>query len=306
MVLLPLIAILMVVLLAVPDQYAYSKGPERSRISDHPSDNDSNNGGDRNSRDQDREQKPKPPEPKPEPRPEPRVEPKPEPSPPPAPRPEPEPRVEPRPEPRPEPPPPPAPRPEPKVEPRSSHESDSPTPPAPDAIRSEDINTERTPGIVKGHSPNAAPTPPTKSTEELRYTPPPKSNPRGSYRKDYEDIGRIWHDRSERRDTVPDEIRRSHPVHRDYVRKYKHYRFEYDPTHSYPSIYCYYCHNLLPPYVSVYRVSFLHPAIYVHYTYIDLPDILLDCDSEEYQKHHHWIIQKYSLLSTVLRDIRRA
>lgn len=86
------------------------------------------------------------------------------------------------------------------------------------------------------------------------------NDPRKNYRKEYEDIGNIWRQRSERRDT-----------HRDRDRKhgsginiifnspsFLHYCYDYRPLYSYPSVYCYY-YDYFPPYIYGNRVLYYEP-----------------------------------------------
>jgi hypothetical protein len=96
---------------------------------------------------------------------------------------------------------------------------------------------------------------------------PRTSDPGSTYRKEYANIGQIWRQRQERRDTKSDRYRREDKHDSDidihlgihfYNYRYQHYLYDYRPAHSYPSVYCYY-YDYFPPYISGLRVVYMPP-----------------------------------------------
>lgn len=118
----------------------------------------------------------------------------------------------------------------------------------------------------------------------------------GVYRKEYADLGQMWKDRRERRDTRSDRLDRSYDgrdhngsgVHVNinvFPGSYHYYAYDYDPYQCYPSVYCYY-YGLFPPYIRSQRIVYNHRP-QVMYNYIDVP------------------MSRYRYLSESLNDIKR-
>lgn len=89
------------------------------------------------------------------------------------------------------------------------------------------------------------------------------NDPRKEYRKEYEDVGSIWRQRNERRESHPDRDRRhgtniniiiGNPI-------FLHYCYDYRPLYSYPSVYCYY-YDYFPPYIYGDVVHYYEPFEY--------------------------------------------
>ena len=143
---------------------------------------------------------------------------------------------------------------------------------------------------------------------------PSVSDTRGLYRKDYEDIGHIWKERRERRDTSDDRHReyKSHDrrTHISFTYsfpgKYRYYCYDYAPGFAYPSIYCYY-YGLFPPYIASHRVVFISRGRHVCYSCVDLPITIIDSDCWDRGCDSYYLCDRqYRSLSSALRDIQRA
>lgn len=283
-----LIAILAVMFAVTPDQYAYAKGARKSSESQSSSDRSSSekrssDSGQRSSS---------------EPRQESRSQP--------------EPRSE-----GSSPPPPSVTRSEPRQESRSQPEprSERSSSPPPSVTRSEEPRPTFSSDRLKGHS-APAPSPTVRSEIPFRQSEQREvrsTDTRGLYRKDYADIGRIWSERQERRDTRSDDSRRNPRTHDDYhvnvgvnfwfPGHYRYYWYDYTPGYCYPSVYCYY-YGIFPPYLCSYRVIYVHHP-HVHYVYFDLPITIVDYDYPAY-RGYYLMERDYSSVSEPLRDIRRA
>lgn len=88
------------------------------------------------------------------------------------------------------------------------------------------------------------------------------NDPRKDYRKEYEDIGNIWHQRAERRESHPEN--RRHGLNINIIINnpiFSGYCYDYTPLYSYPSVYCYY-YDYFPPYIYGDRIIYLEP--YAH------------------------------------------
>lgn len=88
-------------------------------------------------------------------------------------------------------------------------------------------------------------------------------DPRKSFRKEYEDIGSIWRQRTERRESHPDRDRGRGTNINIFINApiYQGYCYDYQPLYSYPSVYCYY-YDYFPPYIFGNRVHYYEPFEY--------------------------------------------
>lgn len=131
----------------------------------------------------------------------------------------------------------------------------------------------------------------------------------GLYRNDYADIGRLWKERQERRDSPSGYTRwgyyRSGRPYFPYPPpcRYTYYHYDYLPGYVFPSVYCFYT-GLVPPYVLGCRTFSIKCGNF-RLSYTDLPSTILLCASRiDYSlcstdRHYH-------TLSLALRDIARA
>jgi len=156
-----------------------------------------------------------------------------------------------------------------------------------------------------------------RSNVSLRNTEqrePRNLETRGLHRRNYEDIGRIWKERRERRDSSSDHRQREyssrdHDTHINVIYhfpgRYRYYCYDYTPGLVYPSVYCYY-YGLFPPYIPCHRAIFISRNPRICYSYTDLPIIIADSDCCDYDCGYYLSDRHYRSLSTALRDIRRA
>lgn len=128
------------------------------------------------------------------------------------------------------------------------------------------------------------------------------------YRKDYDNIGKIWRERKERRDTISDRIKRGNLYDNRYTRtrinlffnypfRYQYYCYDYRPVYSYPSAYCYY-YDYFPPFIYGTRIVFITPR--VHVNYVEIP-IFANWNREYYLAN-----PSYPYIRNTLDDIQRA
>jgi len=150
-----------------------------------------------------------------------------------------------------------------------------------------------------------------------RRQAPISAEPRGLYRKDYEDIGRIWKERQERRDTSshgwygeyrPQDNHAQIKVVYRFPGTYRYYCYDYRPGFAHPSIYCYYS-GLFPPYIQACRTISITPRRHVFHLYVDLPLVIIEpgyWDGKCGYYSYYPCDSQYRSLSTALRDIQRA
>ena len=126
------------------------------------------------------------------------------------------------------------------------------------------------------------------------------TNTRGVYRKNYEDIGKIWKNRTERR-TSSNDWRTSNKTHGNsyhgttniyhFPGSYSYYDYDYRPGRVFPSLYCYY-YGFFPPYVNESRI-----VIASHIRRLDaliiLPIYYRDRDSDYYYDYDHASYHSY-------------
>ncbi len=193
---------------------------------------------------------------------------------------------------------------------------------APSVTRTEGRRPEAVPRRLKSpQNPSAArPVRPVRSEISSvlsKRTEVRASESRGSYRKDYADIGRIWRERQERRDTKTRQWRQNYKKHDDhdvhvninyfFPCRYRYYVYDYVPGYCYPSLYCYY-YGLFPPYIPSYRIIYLHRTRIAPHLYIDLPITIIHRDYTYYDYYDSYYSPewRYRSLASVLRDIERA
>lgn len=142
--------------------------------------------------------------------------------------------------------------------------------------------------------------------------PEKPSDEKGLYRKDYEDVGRLWKEHSEHGTPPPDEPNQTGKPHPDnsgigvvchFPGTYEFYSFDYTPGAAYPSIYCYY--GIVPPYISGNRVTCIRPEPRVIYTFTDFPSIITNGNCMD-DKGYYLYNRPHSSLSSALRDVCRA
>lgn len=168
-------------------------------------------------------------------------------------------------------------------------------------------------GQLKGHV-NSVPVvrseSPSVNSNQREVNP---GSQKGLYRKDYEDIGKIWQERQEHRSKTSDDSRDNNKTHSNsdthinvnifYPGKYNYYRYDYTPGYSYPSVYCFY-YGYFPPYIQSHRVIYIYHNPGIHYTYIDLPPIII---SEPWYRDDYYLRDGSNYqLSSALQGIRRA
>ena len=190
---------------------------------------------------------------------------------------------------------------------------------APSVTRTEERRPDAVPGRSKSpqNSDAARPVRSEISSVLSNRTEVRASESPGSYRKDYADIGRIWRERQERRETKTQEWRQNYKKHDDhdvhvninyfFPGRYRYYVYDYVPGYCYPSLYCYY-YGLFPPYIPSYRIIYLHRTRIAPHLYIDLPITIIHRDYTYYDYYDSYYSAewRYRSLASALRDIERA
>ncbi|MHB1459136.1 MAG: hypothetical protein ACYC0V_19690 [Armatimonadota bacterium] len=125
------------------------------------------------------------------------------------------------------------------------------------------------------------------------------NDPRKEYRKEYEDIGNIWRQRSERRDSHRDGNRRHGiNINIDFNPIFLGYCYDYRPLYSYPSVYCYY-YDYFPPYIYGDRINYYD--VFAHRVRYNEITIFLDYSDSFYVSD-----PSRRALNNALRDISQA
>lgn len=207
----------------------------------------------------------------------------------------------------------------PPVNSRERDSSSNRSSPPPPSSRSETGNTPRSvsPPISSSRTAPPAletrsPAVPTVTLRSPETREPRNTDTRGVVRREYEDIGRIWKERQERRETASRHTYHyRQPDSRVYINyfpaTYRYYWYDYIPGRVYPSIYCHY-YGLFPPYVEGVRVVYVSRNLYIRYTYTDLPMTILDISYwDRYDRDYYYLsAYQHRSLAYALRDVERA
>ena len=224
----------------------------------------------------------------------------------------------------------------------SNHESSSPPPqsnpepsrppePAPDHSSSPTVTnrtdrTDRTNDDITVHAPERLKGRTSSPRQDVKVELPSVQlrnqevrgvDAKASFRKDYEDLGQVWRQRSERRTPPPARSQDNHGDHNTHIEinnyynnfpgYYPYYAYDYRPGYAYPSIYCYY-YGWFPPFIQGVRVIYISQHHGMHYTYIDLPNVVIINDSNPYYDDDRYYLEDRNndSLSSALADIRKA